>query len=104
MWLNSFKEPKGQLPPLLETLQEYNVHHKGRNYSNADALSRLSVSGEEKTKTARILAVIVEQGTTMQDRQLQDSAIGPVLLAKEVNQYRPDKVKAFNMAHKFGIN
>ena len=34
----------------------------------------------------------------MQDRQLQDSAIGPVLLAKEVNQYRPDKVKAFNMA------
>ena len=55
------------------------------------------VSGEEKAKTTRILAVIVEQGTTMQDRQLQDSAIGPVLLAKDVNQYPPDKVKAFNM-------
>ena len=56
------------------------------------------VSGEEKAKTAIILAVIVEQGTTMQDRQLQDSAIRPVLHAKEVNQFPPDKVKAFNMA------
>ena len=44
----------------------------------------------EKTKTARIVAVISEQGTTMQDRI-------PVLLAKEVNQYPPDRVKAFNM-------
>ena len=33
----------------------------------------------------------------MQDRQLQNRAIGPVILAKEVNQYPPDRVKAFNM-------
>ena len=63
-WLSSFKEPKGQIARWLEHLQEYNfevAHHKGRNHSNADALSRLSVSGGEDAKTARILAALVEQ-------------------------------------------
>ena len=40
------------------------VHCNGRNHSNADVLSRLSVSEEEEQKTASILAnvYVVEEG------------------------------------------
>ena len=61
-WLHSYKEPEGQLAQWLEYLQEYDfevVHCKGKNHSNADALSRLVVSGEE-AKTASILTTLVE--------------------------------------------
>ena len=60
-WLHSFKEPESQLVRWLEHLQEYGFevfHCNGRNHSNADALSRLSVSGEEEQKTASMLANI----------------------------------------------
>ena len=41
-WLQSFKEPEGQLARWLEKLQEYHfniVHRPGRKHANADALS-----------------------------------------------------------------
>ena len=42
-WLQSFKEPEGQLARWLEKLQEYHfdiVHQPGRKHANADSLSR----------------------------------------------------------------
>ena len=44
VWLRNFKEPEGQLACWLECLQEYDfeiVHCRGREHTNADALSRL---------------------------------------------------------------
>ncbi|KRY17737.1 Retrovirus-related Pol polyprotein from transposon 17.6 [Trichinella patagoniensis] len=42
-WLRNFKEPEGQVSRWLEHLQEYDmevVHRRGRQHSNADAMSR----------------------------------------------------------------
>ena len=66
-WLYSFKEPESKLVQWLEHIQEYGFevfHCNGRNRNNADALSRLLVSGEEEQKTASILAnvYVAEQG------------------------------------------
>jgi len=43
-WLQTFKQPEGQMACWLQKLQEYNftiVHCPGRQHVNADALSRL---------------------------------------------------------------
>ena len=42
-WLQSFKEPKGQVARWLETLARYDYmieHRPGKNHQNVDALSR----------------------------------------------------------------
>ena len=56
-WLQSFKNPEGQLARWLEKLQELDftiVHRPGRTHRNADALSRLPCQqcgrDEEKEK------------------------------------------------------
>ena len=44
VWLQNFRDPEGQLARWLERLQELDfeaVHRKGKNHTNADALSRL---------------------------------------------------------------
>ena len=120
-WLQSFKEPEGQLARWLEKLQEFHlriVHHPGKKHNNADAMSRRpcdqcgwidedllvpqpSVDPEEDSM-ATISPVLTDtspvgDGTPAKLRQLQldDSDIKFVLEAKE-SDTRPayDIVKA----------
>lgn len=56
IWLQSFKEPEGQLARWLEKLQEYQftiVHRQGKKHANADALSHLPCTqcGRESHQT-----------------------------------------------------
>ena len=61
-WLQSFKNPKGQLARWLEKLQELNfkiVHRQGISHQNADALSWLTCSqcGREEAQEPLPVAV-----------------------------------------------
>ena len=120
-WLQSFKEPEGQLARWLEKLQEFHfriVHRPGKKHTNADAMLRRpcdqcgqidedllvpqpSVDPEEDSM-ATISPILMDtspvgDGTPAKLRQLQldDSDIKFVLEAKESNT-RPvdDVVKA----------
>ena len=90
-WLQSFKDPEGQLARWLEKLQELNftiVHRQGKSHQNADALSRLPCSqcGRDETKEQLIVAVTsLGQQARSEMRRLQeeDPDIGIVLEARE---------------------
>ena len=86
-WLNSFKQPEGQIARWLEHLQEYNfevVHRKGRNlviqmlYPDCQYRRGRSKDCQDSSSYGRA-------GYNDARRQLQDSAIGSVLHAKKVN-------------------
>ena len=120
-WLQSFKEPEGQLARWLEKLQEFHfriLHRPGKKHTNADAMSRRpcdqcgridedsfvpqsSVDPEENSM-ATVSPIVMDaspvgDGTPAKLRQLQldDSDIKFVLEAKE-SDTRPadDVVKA----------
>ena len=123
-WLQSFKEPEGQLAQWLEKLQEFHfriVHRPGKKHTNADAMSRRpcdqcgridddplvnhpsAALGEESSATVSPIcteASFVGDATPAKLRQLQldDSSIKFVLEAKESDK-RPTKevVKAKGM-------
>ena len=107
-WLQSFKEPEGQLARWLEKLQEYQftiVHRQGKKHTNADALSRLPCTqcGRESHQTAEFpLDVSAVSPTSfhlardngsqddshpqnLREAQLSDPGIKFVLRAKESN-------------------
>uniref|UniRef100_A0A1X7TQZ1 Integrase catalytic domain-containing protein n=1 Tax=Amphimedon queenslandica TaxID=400682 RepID=A0A1X7TQZ1_AMPQE len=88
-WLQSFKQPEGQLARWLEKISEYSFtveHHPGRKHGNADTLSRkLPVSCTQigsKSLLGHTSAAIL-------CLQLEESTIGPVLQAKESCTFRP---------------
>ena len=123
-WLQSFKEPEGQLARWLEKLQEFHfriVHRPRKKHANADAMSRLpcdqcgridddplvdhlsAALDEENTATASSIVMdtsFVGDATPAKWRQLQldDYSIKFVLEAKESDK-RPteDVVKAKGM-------
>ena len=94
-WLRNFKEPEGQLARWLEKLQEYDftiVHRPGQRHSNADALSRLPCQqcgrqqhkweGEEAQVniiTGNVHTLVGRSLQELQELQVQDTHIGPVL-------------------------
>ena len=105
-WLQSFKEPEGQLARWLEKLQEYQftiVHRQGRKHTNADALSRLPCTqcGRESHQVAESLLDVScvvppsshlggddgSQGNShpqnLREAQLGDPGVAFVLRAKE---------------------
>ena len=106
-WLQSFREPEGQLARWLEKLQEYNfrvVHRPGKKHGNADALSRRPCDQCGRTdqeqqpvevETLKLLSG--EESTPSHLRQLQkeDPEIKFILDAWESGQ-RPagDEVKS----------
>ena len=113
-WLQSFKEPEGQLARWVEQLQEYNfeiVHRPGRRHTNADAMSRhpcsqcqrpeseCSTSEPEVQVAATTLAPQRERSTIdleFRQSQIQDEIIGPVLTAKENGvKLSADELKRF---------
>ena len=120
-WLQSFKEPEGQLARWLEKLQEFHfriVHRPGKKHANADAMSRrpcdqcgrldddalgshslADMGGESIVAVSPIFMDTspVGDGTPAKLRQLQldDPSIRFVLEAKEADK-RPveDVIKA----------
>ena len=98
-WLQSFKEPEGQLARWLEKLQEFNftiVHRPGKSHRNADALSRLPCHqcGKEEDQQLNQVTTTTEPDPEqllpdMQTLQREDPDISMVLRAKEAAE-KPD--------------
>ena len=99
-WMQSFKEPEGQLARWLEKLQEYQfsiVHRQGRKHSNADALSRIPCTqcGRESHVTTESVRLVesepasspaAENGecqVNLKEAQCRDPNISYVRKAKE---------------------
>ena len=103
-WLKNFKHPEGQLARWLERLEEYNftvIHRPGRKHCNADALSRLPCQqcGRETDPAGGDYIQVVtapsqndqnclggKTNSEIRQLQLQDTTVGPLLVAKEANQ------------------
>ena len=116
-WMQSFKEPEGQLARWLERLQEYQftiVHRQGKKHANADALSRLpcpqcgreSHTSPTDAVVKNVLRVVAGPSSAspsgdgdpqpnLRDAQRSDPNIAFILKAKESNT-RPsaDETKA----------
>ena len=114
-WLQSFKEPEGQLARWLEKVQEFHfeiVHRPGKRHANADAMSRRpcdqcgmmddgqsnpTSADPEEESTVLVSPILMDSspvgdGTPAKLRQLQldDPSLKFVLDAKESNQ-RPSE-------------
>ena len=96
-WLQSFKDPEGQLARWLEKLQQFSfniVHRQGKRHQNVDGLSRLPCSQcgrDEHQPVAPISQVSEDRPNQLEMRKLQqeDRDLAIVLKAKET-QTRPD--------------
>ena len=118
VWLQNFRDPEGQLARWLERLQELDfeaVHRKGKNHTNADALSRLPCKqcGRDSHNTVSVfqesshitsfssppplsqiaatsLQVLqVPDVLSVRQKQLADSTLGKLLQAREAGE-KPD--------------
>ena len=104
-WLQSFKEPEGQVAWWLECLQEFSFdiqHHKGKLHGNADPLSRYpevvkddeqdlaTVSAENAEPllaAVSALPVLLERSPAeIRKLQLDDDVLGPIAVAVETKQ------------------
>ena len=97
-WLQSFKNPEGQLARWLEKLQEYNfsiVHRPGKKHLNADALSRLPCQqcGRVSHNSSTLVGMLTSSSMTcgyspqqLRSMQLADECIGQLLNAKEKDE------------------
>ena len=96
-WLQSFRDPEGQLARWLEKLQQFNfsiVHRQGKSHQNADALSRLPCNqcGREEHQTVAHISQPSESQSyqpEMRELQQRDPDLNVVLKAKE-EQVKPD--------------
>ena len=82
-WLQTLKDPEGQLARWLEQLQEYEfeiIHRAGKRHSNADAMSRRPPCSQcnrndcVQNNTERSMGEIQQQSMNV----LQDEDIPPV--------------------------
>ncbi|GBM44268.1 Retrovirus-related Pol polyprotein from transposon 297, partial [Araneus ventricosus] len=107
-WLLNFKEPEGQIARWIQRLQEYDFeiqHRKGNSHGNADALSRRPCKesckqctnaekkfGMEKDISVKILTTTSADpwsSCEIQNSQLEDPAIKPILEKKLNSEHRP---------------
>ena len=99
-WLQSFKEPEGQVARWLETLSQYDYkieHRPGRKHQNADALSRNPLPVPETDQMIQTNAVDSGdsawlQGCSaaeLQTRQEADPNLNQVLLWKKNQAAQP---------------
>ncbi len=94
-WLQNFKEREGQLARCLERPQELDfkiTHRKGRKHTNADALSRVPCQqcGHGLTPSHFLVSVTFLHNfpgvQSVREKQLADSTLGLMLIAKEAGQ------------------
>ena len=96
-WLQSFRDPEGQLARWLEKLQQFNfnvVHRQGKSHQNADALSRLPCNQCGRTEQQVVMPISQASEDDahqpeMRKLQQRDPDIDAVLKAKE-KQAKPD--------------
>ena len=114
-WLLNFKDPEGQIARWIQVLGEYDfhiIHRAGRSHANADSMSRLPCRqcgrvtnpGEQQTPdeeprseeaegpSGKIRVVMAEptwNGERMETIQRQDPTIGPVMVAMQSGEPKP---------------
>ena len=87
----------------MEQLQEFDfkiVHQNGKSHSNVDALSRRPSEDLESSHIAVIdvTGPLAEKLKGIRDKQLEDSSIGPVLVAREANEFpEKDELKKYSI-------
>ena len=87
----------------MEQLQEFDfkiVHQNGKSHSNADALSRRPSEDLESSHIAVIdvTGPLAKKLKGIRDKQLEDSSIGPVLVAREANEFpEKDELKKYSI-------
>ena len=104
-WIQTFKEPEGQIARWVQKLQEYQftiIHRPGNRHNNADALSRVPcrqcgmIPVDELTTLATVTttdlaSTMAYSPEELRAAQLEDPSIGLVLTSKEDNHY-PDTI------------
>ena len=112
-WLQTFKQPEGQIARWLQKLQEYNftiVHRPGRHHINADALSRLPCrqcgrspyeENEKLVSTVQMsdLSLCSCSPADLRASQLADPVIGPILQSKQT-QLKPQVSSGDNLMYR----
>lgn len=100
-WLQSFKEPEGQVARWLETLAQYDYkiqHRPGKKHTNADALSRKSPAETPDNSETPGINVISSNGvkwlrgwtlSELQTKQKADPRLQQVLKWKETRAAQP---------------
>ena len=100
-WLQSFKEPEGQVARWLELLAQYDYkieHRPGRKHQNADALSRNPLQIAEETVQTVQTNVIDSSASTwvpgwtaanLQSRQVADPDLKQILFWKQNQTNQP---------------
>ena len=87
-WLQSFKDPEGQLARWLEKLQQFSfniAHRQGKSHRNADGLSRLLCSQcgrDEHQAVAPISQVSEDRPIQPEMRKLQQEDLDLTIVVK----------------------
>ena len=114
-WLSQFKQPEGQLARWIEQLQEFDFqieHRKGRDHSNADALSRIPSHVQGESRQSQIIASVCTPNADDTDgwtpswsaqeiqlRQQQDPVISMILGWLQESNTRPSDGDVESMGH-----
>jgi len=111
-WLQTFKQPEGQMARWLQKLQEYNftiVYRPGRQHINGDALSRLSCRqcGRNSDAVDQVISTVqmidlslsICGPTELRASQQADPVIGPIIQCKETEQ-KPQTTPADNLMYR----
>ena len=112
-WLSQFKEPEGQLARWIEQLQKFDFqieHRKGRDHTNADALSRIPSPLQGDTNHLQSIVNVCtpdpDDGWTpswsiqeVKGGQQQDPAIGVILRWLQESNSRPSDAAVGNIGH-----
>lgn len=101
-WLINFKNLEGQTARWMQRLQEYNFsseHRRGKNHSNADALSRRPcpevckhcTKVEDRDKLVQVCSITLDPSAgweynALRTEQMADRDIGPLLKEVESNK------------------
>ena len=100
-WLQSFKDPEGQLARWLEKLQQFSfniVHRQGKSHRNADGLSRLPCSqcGRDEHQAVAPISQVSEEGHNQPEmRKLQQEDLNLAIVHCSPSNNEFSKLKEY---------